>query len=139
MTAVQRFFRNMLERYLDRYHEGHETPPRLLEEVRLFRALADHTPTEEEWEEFATHLVERAWRDAFERGYYWAERMWEPDADPDEIVKADQAASLKADPQWAQVLEQPMRAREFAEWNRKIGNAAVIGIDVHIPPGRRES
>lgn len=139
MTKLQKAFRNMLERLLDRYKEGPEVPPRLVEEIRLFRVLATERPTEEEWEAFATRLVDRTWRDGFERGYYWSERMWEPDVDPDEIAKADQAASLKADPQWANALEHPMSAREFAEFNRLIGNAHAAGIRVHVPPGRRES
>lgn len=140
MTRLARFVRDLLERLLGRFHEGPEPPPRLAEEVRLFRSLATHTPTEEEWEVFAARLAERAYHDGFVRGTHWLERSWPgPEVTPERLLE-EQAHQQKLidDPRWRDTLDKPMRSRQVREFHDQIAQAALIGIDVHIPPGRRE-
>jgi len=140
VTILGRFIRDLLDRILGRFHEGPEPPPRLAEEVRLFRVLASSRPTEEEWEAFAVRLTERAYRDGFVRGVHWLERSWPgPEIDPDRLLE-EQAHGVKLadDPAWAHVLDQPMRAREVREFHDSVANAALAGVDVHVMPGRRE-
>lgn len=130
MTRLSRMIRNLLERMLGWFHEGSDTPARLLEEPRLFRALAQTTPTEEEWEAFCIQAIDDAYQAGFVRGYYWCERSWEPDEDPEQILARDQ--SLAADPRWANVLARPLDARRMAERNDRLAQAAAAGVDLHI-------
>lgn len=75
MTRAARWLRRLLERLLDRWHEGPEPPRRIREEARLFR---HHNPQASvaEWERFATALAGNSYRDAFVRGFEWDARCW---------------------------------------------------------------
>jgi hypothetical protein len=140
VTRFGRFARELVERFLGRYHEGPDVPPRYAEEVRLFRALSRNEPTEEEWEAFAVRLTERAYQDGFVRGLHWLERGWPgPEMTPEQVLE-EQAAQEKLldDPKWRGALEDPMNARRVKDFHDSIARAAAAGIDVHIPPGRRE-
>lgn len=88
MTPAARFFRNLLERLLGKYHEGPEPPVRLAEEARLF-AVSFPGASSEEWERFASALAAKAYREAWTRGFEWAERDLDakPKDDPDVLAE----------------------------------------------------
>ncbi len=88
MTALRRWLRNYLERWLGRYYEGPEPPPRLVQEVRLFAALHPHA-SPAEWKDFAARLAQNSYRDGFIRGEEWNERMWPgPSTEPELLAEA---------------------------------------------------
>jgi hypothetical protein len=58
-----------------KFYEGPEPPPRLLEELRIFRAYHPEA-TGEEWEDFTLEFARSAYRDGFVRGVEWRERGW---------------------------------------------------------------
>lgn len=137
LTILGRFFRDLIEWLLGRFREGPETPPRLLEEPRLFRALASETPTEEEWEAFAQRLADHAYQAGFVRGVHWLERSWDgPIIDPEKVLEIEAHAASVSDPV---LLRDPMSARKVREFHDAIARAAAAGIDVHLeqPPRRR--
>ncbi len=107
MTRLGRFFRNLLERLLDRFHEGPLPPVRIGEEVRLFAALhpdADKT----DWIRFATRNANRAYRDGFTRGFEYSERFWPgPITDPALILAAqeEQVSLAETNPRLKAILE----------------------------------
>lgn len=63
---VALFLRNVLERLMGRYYEGPAPPPRMFEEVLLFRRLHPDA-TADDWASFTTRLAEGAYRDGFIR------------------------------------------------------------------------
>lgn len=73
MSALLRFFRKTLEKLTERYYEGPEAPPRLRDEVLLFRAMYPGLTTEDVVM-FACAAVDDAYRQGFTRGYEWRER-----------------------------------------------------------------
>ena len=97
MTRAGRFVRNLLERLLSKYHEGYDPPPRVGEEVRIFRALHPDA-TIDEWAAYAERHAESAWRDAYVRGWEHAERVW-PGLPPctvsPKLVKPERYASAQ--------------------------------------------
>jgi hypothetical protein len=90
MSRAGRFFRKILELILGKFHEGPEPPRRLSEEVRIFRALHP-LATEDDWIRFTTKFAENTYREAYLRGYQYAERFWPgPPDDPAAILAAQQ-------------------------------------------------
>lgn len=89
MTRVGKAIRNMLERWLTRFHEGPEPPVRIVEEVTLFR-ITNPTATIDEWSEFAARLAGNAYRQGYARGYEWTERDLDarPLDDPEVLAEA---------------------------------------------------
>jgi hypothetical protein len=86
MTRAGRFFRKLLERILGIFNEGPTPPRRISEEVRLYRALHPDA-TDEDWVQFATAIAENSYREAYIRGYEYAERFWPgPTDDPDALL-----------------------------------------------------
>lgn len=133
MTILARWARDLLERLLGRFREGPDTPRRLLEEPRLFRALSPEAPTEEEWEAFAKRLIDFAYRQGYVRGFHWAERSWDgPEKDPGELL-----AELSADPAWAEVLADPMSARKVREVQEAIARVREAGVPIYFVDDRR--
>ena len=97
MSRAGRFFRKILEMILGRWHEGPEPPRRLSEEVRIFKALHP-LATDEDWVRFATALAENTYRQAYVRGYEFAERFWPgPVDDPEAILAAQREQISLAD------------------------------------------
>jgi len=90
MNPFLNFFRRTLERLTDRYHEGPEPPPRLRDEVLLFRAMNPGV-TVDDFVLFTTIAVNDAYKQGFERGYEWRERAL---LDPENAAQraADEAA-----------------------------------------------
>ena len=86
MTHLARVIRRLLERLLERWHEGPNAPRRIREEARLFRHSYPNA-THAEWERFAAQLAENAYTDAFVRGFEWNERVWPgPTIDPEQVA-----------------------------------------------------
>lgn len=88
MTRAGRWIRNLVERFLRRYYEGPQAPPRLHEELAVWWAL---NPDAEDSTRigYVTALLEAAYRDGFVRGYEWQERGWEgPAEDPERLAEA---------------------------------------------------
>lgn len=134
-TLLARFLRDLWERIRGTFREGPDPPPRLAEEVRLFRCLAKEAPTEEEWEAFAAGLADRAYRAGFVRGYHWLERSWDgPPVSPERILELEaHHRHLAVDPA---VLADPMSARDVHVFHERIARAAAAGIDVHLEQPR---
>jgi len=93
-SRAARWIRNAVDRWLDRYHEGPDAPPRFEEEARLF-ALIFPEATAADWVQFAHKLAGNAYRQGFVRGYEWSERSWEgPEHAPEYVADLDGAFSL---------------------------------------------
>ena len=72
-TRLQRWMRNLAERFATRYYEGPEPPDRLIEQVLAF-AQAHPTANRGEWMGFAAALARSSYRSGYVRGLEWAER-----------------------------------------------------------------
>lgn len=86
MTRAGRWLRRLLERLLNRWHEGPEPPRRIAEEARLFWHEYPNA-TAAEWERFAITLAGNAYRDAFVRGFEWDARCW-----PERTIDGEEVA-----------------------------------------------
>lgn len=72
-TRLQRWMRNLAERFATRYYEGPEPPMRLAEQVVAF-AVMNPEANRGEWARYATALAQSAYRSGYVRGLEWAER-----------------------------------------------------------------
>lgn len=107
MTRAARFFRNLLERILGIFREGPQAPRRLSEEVQVFRALHPQATTDD-WARFATALAENTYRQAYIRGYEYAERFWPgPADDPDALLalQSEQVSLADQHPRLKMLIE----------------------------------
>jgi hypothetical protein len=131
MTIFSRWCRDLLERLLGRYKEGPDPPPRLADDVHLFRLRSPGPPTEEEWAAFAERLAERAYRDGYARGVHWLERSWDgPALGPEKVLELEASAADRLFPEGARPSVKT--AREVHEVHEAIYRAAAAGIDVHL-------
>jgi len=143
MTRLGRMFRNLLERFLGRYHEGPEPPRRLAEEVRIFRHLFPLADARQ-WEELAVELAGRSYRDGFTRGFEWCERSWEgPAVEPERLAEAqahDWSAG-DANPVVRELLlrePDPLTARQVRDLEEAAADAIARGIPFRAAPGPRQ-
>lgn len=84
---LRRKLAKLRDRWKGQFYEGPEPPPRLFEEVQLFK-LCHPDPTPEQWEHFVVTFALNCYRDGFIRGHQWLERGWEgPLMDPDRIAE----------------------------------------------------
>ena len=84
-SRFTRWLVRMLDRWLGRYYEGPDVPPRVTEEFRIWMRLnPDAAPACVEG--YAVALLEAAYRDGFVRGYEWQERGWEGPAIAPEVL-----------------------------------------------------
>lgn len=89
-SRIGRALRATLERIIGRYYEGPEPPPRLAEEVVLFRAYNPHA-SQDAWAEFALRFARNAYRDGFVRGLEWQQRGWLEQQAESEEQRAERA------------------------------------------------
>ena len=89
MNALARFFRDALERLAGSFYEGPKPPPRLRDQVLLFR-LTQPAATVLDWCDFAVGMVEAAYRDGFVRGLEWRERDLADKPTDDDLRAADE-------------------------------------------------
>lgn len=73
MNPVARFLRSTLERLAGVFYDGPEPPPRLRDEVLIFRLMHPGASLLE-WVEFASTQAESAYRAGFTRGTEWQAR-----------------------------------------------------------------
>ena len=86
---LRRALQKLRDRWKGQFYEGAEPPPRLTEEVALFR-LCYPRATTEQWRRFAERAIQNSYRDGFVRGYQWQERGWEgPAIDPEQLAEIE--------------------------------------------------
>lgn len=98
MNIVARLLRDTFERLTARFYEGPEPPPRLRDEVLMFRLMQPNASVAA-WVEFAIGLAEQSYRSGFTRGFAWHERSLaeqRPDS-PERIADAEANAWSLAD------------------------------------------
>lgn len=106
-SMLIRWMKRVIERWMDRYYEGPESPPRVFEELRLWAALNPDAPRDVILG-YASVLLDAAYRDGFVRGYEWQERGWKgPSIDPDVLAEAQSQDWSLADsnPRVRRILE----------------------------------
>ncbi len=87
-TWFKRAVRRLLERLLDKWREGPEPPPRLVQDVATFALYHPHA-SHVQWSEFALTLARSSYQDGWIRGREWEERCWpgEPDYSAPEFTE----------------------------------------------------
>ena len=141
MTRAGRWIRNLVERFLGRYYEGPEVPPRLHEELALWWALnpgADDSTRIG----YVTMLLEAAYRDGFVRGYDWQERGWEgPAIDPEQLAEAAEHdwSLAESNPRARRILEDGFDAEDplanvAAPDRRRFMEMLTSAQDIHVLP-----
>lgn len=106
-SMLIRWLKRCFEKWMDRYYEGPESPPRLYEELRLWAAL-NPDATREVILGYTSVLLDAAYRDGFVRGYEWQERGWQgPSIDPEVLAELQSHAwSLaESNPRVRRILE----------------------------------
>jgi hypothetical protein len=96
-----------LEKALGRFYEGPEPPPRLTEELKLFRVMHP-LATPAEWEAVAARLIVNAYRDGYVRGFEAMER------DPSQRGEVEGALLLAQREDWSLAAADPRIARILA-------------------------
>jgi len=88
MTRFTKWLRKRVEKWLNRYYEGPEVPPRFFQYAIDFM----HTypaATKRQWLQFSLRLAEESYKSGFVRGFENAERdESEPEIDPDVLADA---------------------------------------------------
>lgn len=143
MAPLGRFLFRLLERIFGIYVEGPTTPPRYLEELRVFRVMFP-LANAEDWERHATSIVDRAYRDGWIRGWEWTERYW-PDP-PSEHQRLEEArrhsvSLAEQDAAWRERMENvapPMSAREVEEARANRLHLQLTWDRLRAIPGPRE-
>lgn len=88
MTRFSKWLRKRVEKWLDRYYEGPEVPPRFSQYVIDFMHVYPQA-TKRQWLQFALRLAEESYKSGFVRGFENAERdESEPEIDPDVLADA---------------------------------------------------
>lgn len=145
MTWLQRKIRNLLERWLGRYHEGPDTPPRILQEVRIFQLMHPEASADE-WAQMARRLVDSSYKAGFTRGLEWNERCWPgPVEDPEVIAERKAYEHSLPDAYFAQLRAQPspiqgLSALEASRLQHQLGHAGarIILLDTDGNPLARK-
>ena len=88
MTRFTKWLRKRVEKWLDRYYEGPETPPRFSQYAIDFMHVYPQA-TKRQWLQFSLRLAEESYKSGFVRGFENAERDEnEPEIDPDVLADA---------------------------------------------------
>lgn len=85
---LRRKLAQLRDRWKGQWYEGPEPPPRLVEEVVIFRLLYPDA-SQARWQAFVDSAVRNAYRDGFVRGFQWNERDWDgkPTEDAERIAE----------------------------------------------------
>jgi hypothetical protein len=102
VTPLSKWFRNTLERLLERYEEGERPPARLREQVIMFASMNPHA-TRAEWVTFAAGLAEEAYQSGYIRGVEWCER----DESATAVGQTPEMIADAIDPSWRDRPWQP--------------------------------
>lgn len=154
MNAVARFVRDTLERLAGVFYEGPQPPPRLRDEVLVFRAMHPSASVAD-WVEFAMQHGEASYRAGFDRGIEWRERdiANKDPHDPDRIAddEANGWTVADDDPVLRAMLERgvdptdplagvpPEDRAEFVDRLGEImGTHRVVIVTDDTPPDARE-
>lgn len=91
VTPLRKRWIVLLEKLLDRYHEGPEPPVRLAEEVQLFERMYPDASIDA-WRDFTIAMAAKAYRDGYLRGLEWEVRdlnTRDQGVDPEVQAQAD--------------------------------------------------
>ena len=92
MTPFLSLLKRTSEKLWGRWYEGHEPPGRLEQQVAIW-ARAHPRATRVEWAAYALSLGHASWREAWERGFQWAERE-EQKPDPGPVIEGFDPAAV---------------------------------------------